>query len=54
MNTNTKENNSIKPITRPLSKVIRLPISKEVHEELIKEPNNLSSTKKKFKRVVTL
>ncbi len=39
MNTNTEENNSIKSITSPLSKVIRLPISKEEHEILIKEPN---------------
>ncbi len=45
MNTNTKENNSIKSITPPLSKVIRLPINKEEHEILIKEPN-------KFRRYV--
>ena len=39
MNTNTEENNSIKSITSPLSKVIRLPISKEEHEILMREPN---------------
>jgi len=45
MNKDTQKNNSIKSITLPLSKVIRLPISKEEHEELIKEPN-------KFRRYV--
>ena len=45
MNKDTQKNNSIKSITPPLSKVIRLPISKKEHEILIKEP-------KKFRRYV--